>query len=171
MLSDDTGSILPSYKPHVPPLQNKLPQKVWRATDFLMEIVEIVVTWMMSSSVYSPCESGIWVLLTHRRYPSMSQRAGSPLTSMARWAGQSSVNFHRPSIFGNQNFPPWTCPICVSGNPAVLWLPELIWLHIHLKTFLMAACSTSAHEEITLFCSFPQNFWAGKGRQTALNMP
>lgn len=34
---------------------------------------------MLSSSLYSPHESGIWVLLTHRWYPSTTQRSDSLL--------------------------------------------------------------------------------------------
>lgn len=149
MLYDDVDPILPSYKPHVTPLQNKLPQKVWGATGFLMEILKIVIIWMLSSSVYSPHESGIWVLLTHRWYPSMSQRPGSLLLAWLdepdslQWTvpqlqhleSKTSLCEHVPYVsLGTQ-----LCSGCLN-----LFCP------IHLKMFLMAACSTLAREEITV---------------------
>lgn len=160
------GSILPSYKTHVTLLQNKLPQKVWRATDFLMEILKIIVIGMLSSSIYSPRESGVWVLLTHRWYPNMSQRSGSPLPAWLKEPDCLQWTFPELQHLETKTSLCELVPHASVGTQLCSGC-QYLFCSIHLKTSLMAAYSTSAHEDITLFCCFPQNSWAGKGHQTA----
>lgn len=155
MLSKPMGPVLPIHKPYAIPTLHELSQKFSGLQIPLQRFQKSLSSECDLPLTAHLMEMGCWVLLTQGRCPSTSQR--------------SPVNLPKDSEFGNLSFPLKMLSV-LSGRRQLCSGCVSLFCPFHLKRFF-EACSTSAHEEITLSCCFPLNFRSRKGCTPAQNMP